>query len=88
MLNKNTEYKVKGYTNRWAIIDTFKGYALLENSTWGDETCYLVAKLNQEPQDLKYKKSNGNIIVLPTIIDILCETFDGLEVALEDESII
>lgn len=88
MLQKNTEYKVKGYTNRWSLIDTHEGYGLLENNTYGDETCYLVVKMDQEPAMLRYKKSDGSTIHLPTILDVVCETYDGIEIALEDEGLI
>ena len=39
MIENSVEYRVKGYTNKWALIDTLDHYGLLENSTWGDETC-------------------------------------------------
>lgn len=88
-IQKNINYKVNGYYNKWSVIDIYKGYALLENNTWGDETCYLVAKVKDNVQNKEYtKKSNGEKIVLPTIIKVLCETFDGLEIALEDKGII
>lgn len=88
-VQKNINYKVNGYYNKWSVIAIYKGYALLENSTWGDETCYLVVKVKDNVQDKEYtKKSNGEKIVLPTIIKVLCETFDGLEIALEDKGII
>lgn len=88
-VQKNIDYKVKGYYNKWSVIDTYKGYALMENNTYGDETCYLVVKIKDNVQDKEYtKKSNGEKIVLPTIMEVLCETFDGIEIALEDEGII
>ena len=87
MLDKNTEYKVNGYRNRWSIIDTFKGYALLENCTYGDETCYLVAKLDQEPVMKTYIRPDKLRIELPTIMEVICETFDDIETALEDEGV-
>ena len=38
--------KIPGYTNRWSSIDEYKigekTYYLMENDTWGDETCLLV----------------------------------------------
>ena len=88
-VQKNIDYKVKGYYNKWSIIDTYKGYALMENNTYGDETCYLVVKVKDNVQDKEYiKKSNGEKIVLPTIMEVVCETYDGIEIALEDEGII
>lgn len=88
MLQKNIDYKVKDYTNRWSIINTHEGYGLLENNTYGDETCYLVVKLDQEPALLRYKRSDGSTIQLPTILHVVCETYDGIEIALEDEGLI
>lgn len=88
VLEKKVEYKVKGYSNRWSIIDTHAGYGLLENNTYGDETCYLVVELDQEPPMLRYKKRDGSIVYLPTIQEVVCETYDGIETALEDEGLI
>lgn len=88
MLEQNVEYKVKGYTNKWSLIDTYEGYGLLENCTYGDETCYLVVDLEQEPVSLRYKTRDGRIIYLPTILDVICETYDGIEIALEDACLI
>ena len=88
-VKKNIDYKINGYYNKWSVIDTYKGYALMENNTYGDETCYLVVKVKDNVQDKEYtKKSNGEKIVLPTIMEVVCETYDGIEVALEDEGII
>lgn len=89
MLNKQIEYKVNGYYNRWAVVDTYKNYSLLENTLWGDETCYLVVDNNVEIVDKEYtKRSTGEKIVIPTIKTIICETFDGIIVALEDKGIL
>lgn len=71
MINYDINYKVEGYTNKWSVIDDFKGYVLLENNTWGDETCYLVAKQCQPTPN-------------NTIREIVGETYDDLETALED----
>lgn len=84
MIENGVEYRVKGYTNKWALIDTLEHYGLLENSTWGDETCYLVVDLNQETEIKRYKRTDGSFVELPTIIEVLGETFDGLEIGLED----
>lgn len=43
--------KLEGYTNKWSAIDEMivknKTYYLMENNTWGDETCYLVIDENK-----------------------------------------
>lgn len=88
-VKKGIDYKVKGYYNKWWVIDTYEGYALLENNTYGDETCYLVVRMNSNVKELEYtKKSTGEKIMLPTIMEVVCETYDGIEIALEDEGII
>ena len=87
-MEKNVEYKVLNYTNRWHVIDTYKRWALLENCTWGDETCYLVVPMDQEITMKKYRRKDGSLIELPTIEIVTCETYDGIEIALEDEGLI
>ena len=89
MLSKEIEYKVDRYYNKWSIIDTYQGYSLLENTTWGDETCYLVADNNVEVVNREYiKKGTGEKIIIPTITTIICETFDGIVIALKDAGIL
>lgn len=89
MLKKEIEYKVDGYYNKWSIIDTYRNYSLLENTSWGDETCYLVVDNNVEVINKEYTKRGTNEkIVIPTIKTVICETFDGIIVALEDEGIL
>ena len=88
-VKKNVDYKVKGYYNKWSVIDTYRHYALLENNTYGDETCYLVVDMNNNVEELEYtKKSTNEKIMLPTIMSVVCETYDGIEIALTDEEII
>ena len=87
-MDKNTEYRVLNYTNRWSIIDTYQKWALLENCAWGDETCYLVVPMDQEIKMKKYRRSDGTLIELPTIELVTCETYDGIITALEDEDLI
>ena len=88
MLRKEVEYKVNGYYNRWTIIDTYKNYSLLENTSWGDETCYLVVDNDVEVIDKEYtNKSTNRKVIIPTIKTIICETFDGIITALEDNDI-
>jgi hypothetical protein len=87
MLDEKVEYKVCGYRNRWSIIDTVADYVLLENCTYGDETCYLVVK-DQEPVMRTYRRPDDTTVELPTIMDVICETYDGREIALEEEGLI
>ena len=88
MIQRNKDYKVEGYTNRWSVIDTYHGFALLENNTYGDETCYLVVKQDAKVEEKTYTKRNGEKITLPTIMETVCETYDDLITALEDECLI
>lgn len=43
--------KIEGYKNLWSEISYLrlnnKKYYLMENNTWGDETCYLVIDENK-----------------------------------------
>jgi hypothetical protein len=87
-IEMNNEYRVNGYTNRWSVIDEYHGYALLENNTYGDETCYLVVKQYAKVEDKTYTKRNGEKITLPTIMETVCETYDDLHTALEDACLI
>ena len=81
MLDSNKEYRVKGYSNRWSVIDTYKGYALLENCTWGDETCYLLVK-QDVPVKTKYKDDGSSYEVITEVIE---ETYDWIEDAVEQD---
>lgn len=85
MLKKGVDYKVEGYRNLWSVIDTHKGYALLENCTYGDETCNLVVPLAQEPVPVRCRKGTGEVVERLKITKVLCETFDSIEQALIDE---
>lgn len=92
-IKKGIDYKVTGYSNKWSVIDTytcvFGRYALLENNTYGDETCYLVVNMDMNVINKEYtKKSTGEKVVLPTIIGVTCETYDDIITALEDEGIL
>lgn len=82
------EYKVKGYSNRWYVVDRYRDYVLLENCTWGDETFWLVAPTKNNVQDVEYNTKSGGKITLPTIQNVLCETYDLLDWALRDEGVL
>lgn len=85
----NKEFKVKGYYNRWSVIDVYEEWALLENCTYGDETCYLVVRRDTEIKERYYTKTyDGTSVLLPTIFEVVCETYDDINTALEDEGII
>lgn len=88
MLQYDVDYKVEGYRNRWSVIDDDGEYALLENATWGDETCYLVVRMDVPVQEISYKKKDGSDVLIPTIMKVEGETYDDLQTALEDEGIL
>ena len=70
-MEKYQDLKINGYTNKWSAFDSLTfgdhTYYLMENNTWGDETCYLVIDENK---------------------NVICETFDDIRTALEDEGVI
>lgn len=63
------EIRVNGYYGKWTAIDSYKNWLLLENCTYGDETCCLVVE-----------KDNMQ--------EVICETYDDIITALEDEGLI
>lgn len=75
IIKQGVDYKVKGYTNEWSLIDTYKNYGLLENTTYGDETCYLLVNLDAGVED-------------NTILEVIAETYDGIKIALRDEGLL
>lgn len=87
----NKEFKVRGYRNKWSVIDEYEEWALLENATWGDETCYLVVR-KDAPIKRKFSsdKDFSGIMVgyYDEIEEVVCETYDDIITALEDEGII
>lgn len=85
MIKKGIDYRVKGYYNRWYVIASLKKWSLLENCTWGDETCHLVVRNDVTVIDKAYRNTRTNErVVLPTIQETVCETYDDLQTALED----
>ena len=86
-MNKNMNIKVKGFRGLWTIIDTtfFKGekWALLEHSTYGDETSYLVISLMGNCFSDEHTTKKGTPYVEYTGTP-LCETYDDIYTGLED----
>ena len=87
-LERGVDYIVEGYTTLWSIVDEAFGFVLLENNTYGDETCYLVVRKNTVANDKEYTKRNGEKVLLPTITSRVYETYDGIRQCLDDEGII
>lgn len=40
--------KIKGYSGRWSVFDSYRNYYILENNYYGDETCYLIINENNK----------------------------------------
>lgn len=83
VLKEAKAIKVKDYVGAWAVIDDMNGYVLLEHNTYGDETCYLVAKAKDFIWKAFKKKGTEEKVILPYFEETY-ETYDGLEEALED----
>lgn len=76
---------VDGYRGAWSVIDTTKRkgitYGLLEHNVYGDETCYLIVKMDSNFEEgfttklgNPYVKYHGKV----------WETWDDIETALDD----
>lgn len=86
MLKDNQRIKIEGHIGYWSVIDDFRGYVLLEHNTYGDETCYFVAKANKCFFDESVKYQNSFI---PCFKDYdVYETYDDIETALNDYDLI
>ena len=78
------QIKVNNYIGSWSIIDDNGKYALLEHNTDGDETCYLVVEVDSYIMKDFIKKSDMSIVTLPYYENVIGETYDSLDIALED----
>ena len=90
ILKSAKEIKVEDYIGLWSVIDDLNGYVLLEHNTYGDETCYLVAKSEDFILRDFIKKSTEKKVKLPYLPKTaeVFETYDDIETCLEDEGII
>ena len=85
------EVHIEDYRGYWGEIDRLTHnnttYVLFEHNTYGDETCYIVAKLCpiSETRHVTIKDKNYVLIEKDDIVD---ETFDGLVQCLYDCGII
>lgn len=83
---KNNTYKTSGHFGLWSIIDfkriNDKVYCLLENNSLGDETPCVVVD-GSEVKIIKRK-----IGAVPEFQKEICETYDGLLFALNENEII
>lgn len=81
-MNKLEGIKLEGYENTWYEIDRLETkdatYVLFENEVYGDETCGVVVRYTEA------RNLDGEI---PDRF-IVCETFDDIKTALEDEGLL
>ena len=90
ILKKQEKIKVENYIGAWTVIDDMDGYVMLEHNTYGDETCYLVAKAEDFMWKDFIKKSTEEKIKLAYLPETatVFETYDGIEICLNDEGVI
>ena len=89
--NPDLDYEIEGRYGTWYKIDEMKVgdyiYQLYESCDWGDEAGAIVIEAPGRPYNIK-KLSNGeHIYFIPEECEV-CETFDDIETALEDEGIL
>lgn len=89
--NPDLDYEIGGHYGTWYEIDDMKvgdnTYKLYESCDWGDEAAAVVIKVPSEPYAVKKLSSGERVFVIPKECEI-CETFDDIQTALEDEEII
>lgn len=78
--------KICGYRNLWSAIDdevrNGTRYYLMENDTWGDETCGLIVTAPEPPHEICLK-SGKTVPYIPGTC-VVCETYDDITTALDD----
>ena len=90
--NPDLDYEIEGRYGTWYEIDEMKNrddtYKLYESCDWGDEAGAIVIKVPSVPYVIKKcSMSDERVYVIPKECEV-CETFDDIESALEDEGIL
>ena len=90
--NPDLDYEIEGRYGTWYEIDEMKvgddTYKLYESCDWGDEAGAIVIKVPRKPYAIKkLSLSDERVYVIPKECEV-CETFDDIESALEDEGIL
>lgn len=90
--NPDLDYEIEGRYGTWYEIDEMKvgddTYKLYESCDWGDEAGAIVIKVPRRPYAIKkLSLSDERVYVIPKECEV-CETFDSIDVALEDEGIL
>lgn len=90
--NPDLDYEIEGRYGTWYEIDKMEVgddiYKLYESCDYGDEAGAIVIKVPSVPYVIKKRSmSDERVYVIPKECEV-CETFDDIESALEDEGIL
>lgn len=89
--NPNLDYEIEGRYGTWYEIDKMKvgddTYRLYESCDWGDEAGAIVVQLPNAPLEIKRLYTGELVYVIPEDCEV-GETFDSIDVFLEDEGIL
>lgn len=89
--NPNLDYEIEGRYFTWYEIDrTHVGkdtYVLFESCEYGDEAGAILVQLPNTPLEIKRLSTGELVYVIPEDCEV-CETFNDIESALEDEGIL
>lgn len=89
--NPDLDYEIEGRYGTWYEIDKMKVgddiYRLYESCDWGDEAGAIVVQLPNAPLEIKRLSTGELVYVIPEDCEV-GETFDSIDVFLEDEGIL
>ena len=89
--NPDLDYEIEGRYGTWYEIDEMKvgddTYKLYESCDWGDEAGAIVVQLPNAPLEIKRLSTGELVYVIPEDCEV-GETFDSIDVFLEDEGIL
>ena len=89
--NPDLDYEIEGRYGTWYEIDKMKvgddTYKLYESCDWGDEAGAIVVQLPNAPLEIKRLSTGELVYVIPEDCEV-GETFDSIDVFLEDEGIL
>lgn len=89
--NPNLDYEIEGRLFTWYEIDRMQigneTYVLYESCKFGDEAGAILVKLPKESLTIKTLSSGEKVYFIPEDCEI-AETFDSIDVCLEDEGIL
>ena len=97
---EHNEYRIKDRIGTWSIIvsyfdkDNKRWFLLMESCQYGDEAGCVVVYFYAEKAEgvimkhYVHKKIGGRLVFMPEFQYELCETWDDIKTALEDEGIL